>query len=305
MSWPCWPRHFFDFVLRLWGHLANALERRACHEEISHIPSRAGDRSRRRADVRNYCARIQKRPSAAPRRAARHQQRHSTAAAGRCRHRTRHRHCPGQARLYGDRRHAHLLQPVRRPKRGSVLHRLYRERRGPKPAADLRVQWRARCCLGVSASRPGRSAHSRFRAGQPRRIARGLARQSRHLAQIHRSGADRSDRHRLEPCGQGGRRQGLLEHSERRRCHGESDCALRRAQRPHRIAKIFVRRELWRLPRRQDGARAAARPGHRDLRHCYAVADAGRMAHLRRRRFRAARGAEIAVAGGCRARAQE
>ena len=51
--------------------------------------------------------------------------------------------------------------------------------------------------------------------------------------------------------------------------------------------KYHPGRELWRLPRRQGGARAATRPGHRDRRHRDGVAAAGRRAHLRRHPLRA------------------
>ena len=109
-----------------------------------------------------------------------------------------------------------------------------------------------------------------------RRHPRGTARQSRHLARLHRSGADRSDRHRLEPHGQSRRRQALLEHRQRRQCDGEGDRALRQQEQPRRLAEISAGRKLWRLPRRQDGARAAAGPGHRRLRHRHGVAAARR-----------------------------
>ena len=45
--------------------------------------------------------------------------------------------------------------------------------------------------------------------------------------------------------------------------------------------KYLFGRELRRLPRRQDGTRAAARPGHRRHRHRHGVADAGSVAPLR------------------------
>ena len=61
----------------------------------------------------------------------------------------------------------------------------------------------------------------------------------------------------------------------------QGDRALRRQEQPRCFAEIFVRRKLWRLPRRQGGARAATRPGHRHLRHHHAVANAGRLAHFR------------------------
>ena len=93
--------------------------------------------------------------------------------------------------------------------------------------------------------------------------------------------------------------------AQRRRVVRQGDRALRRQEQPLRLAEISVRRKLWRLPRRQGGARAATRPGHPDFRHRHAVADAGRLAHFRRRRIGAARGVAIAVAGGGRARAQE
>ena len=78
----------------------------------------------------------------------------------------------------------------------------------------------------------------------------------RYLARLHRSGADRSGRHRLEPAGQARRRQRILERAPRRRIDGESHRALCRQERPRQLAEIHSRRKLWRLSRRQGRARA-------------------------------------------------
>ena len=88
--------------------------------------------------------------------------------------------------------------------------------RGP-PAGDVRVQRRAGRGVGVSQSRPGRSAARRIRHGRTRRRQRPPGRQSGHLARLHRSGADRSGRHRLEQAGQTRRRQRVLGRARRRR----------------------------------------------------------------------------------------
>ena len=93
-----------------------------------------------------------------------------------------------------------FLRPVRRSKRRGVLHRLCREERrtpnrpltfvfngGPGAASAF-------LHLGLVGPRVldfGPDAHDAARAN--------LARQSRYLARLHRSGADRPDRHRLEP----------------------------------------------------------------------------------------------------------
>ena len=133
----------------------------------------------------------------------------------------------GKLSLYRDRRHARFLRPAGQSERLGLLHRLHRE--GRQPARDLRLQWRARRGFRLSASRSGRPAHSRTRAGRPRRGARDLERQSGDLAALYRFGADRSDRHRLEPRRQARGRQRLLEREQRRQRHGQGDLALRHA----------------------------------------------------------------------------
>ena len=75
--------------------------------------------------------------AAAARRASRDRQRRAAPAAGRRRHRTFNRHGARQARLYGDRRHACLLRPVRRAQRGGVLHRLCGEGRRRRTGRSL------------------------------------------------------------------------------------------------------------------------------------------------------------------------
>ena len=87
--------------------------------------------------------------------------------------------------------------------------------------------------------------------------------QSGNLARLHRSRHDRSGRHRLEPGGQGRRRQSVLQRAERRRLARQGRRALSVEERPRRLAQVHPGRELRRLPRRQGGARAAARAGHR------------------------------------------
>ncbi len=92
-----------------------------------------------------------------------------------------------------------------------------KDRQSRRAAADLRLQWRARRGFGVPPSRGGGSAPGPIRHGRPRRRRRPPGRQSGHLACLHRSGADRSGRHRLEPAGQARRRQRVLGRARRRR----------------------------------------------------------------------------------------
>ena len=176
------------------------------------------------------------------------------AAAAGFRHRAQHRHADRQARLHGDRRYAVVVRSIGRALGRRFLYslRCEIERRGT--AGDVRVQRRTGRRLGVPQSRPGRSAHCYVRR-QLRRRQRPFGRQPGHLARLHRSGVDRSGRHRLEPAGQGQRRRRLLERASRRRIVGESDRALRRQERPPQFAEIHSRRKLWRLPRRQGGSR--------------------------------------------------
>ena len=208
--------------------------------------------------------------------------------------------------------------PIRRPperSRCSISRASVRRRCSTRPtcvqdrqhggaAGDLCVQWRARRGFGVPPSRTGRSAHRRVRHGRARRRRRPPRRQSGHLARLHRSGADRSGRHRLEPAGQARRRQRVLGRARRRRVDGEGHRALRRQERPRQLAEIHPRRKLRRLPRRQGRARRAERAGHRGFRNPDAVADARRRIPVRRRPLRARRRVAAAVARGRRTGAQ-
>ena len=118
----------------------------------------------------------------------------------------------GQARLHGDRRHAGVLRPIRRAKRGGVLHRLCRKERRRQPAADLRLQRRPGRGVRLSASRPRRPAHSRFRTRPRDDATRAVLRDNPDTwLRLHRPGLDRPDRHRLEPRRQSRRRQVFLE----------------------------------------------------------------------------------------------
>ena len=205
------------------------------HDELSPFPSGAADRRRgdsrpsRRKHPHQGAPQEQRRGQPQQQRPGAARAKRSAAAAGRRRHRAHRRHARRQARLYGDRRHAVAVRSVGRTHGRDLLHRLCRQerRRHGEPAADLRVQRRARRGVGLPQSRAGRSAHRRVRTGRSRRRrpARG---QSADLARLHRSGADRSGRHGLEPAGQARRRQRLL-----RACDadaggaGKGDCALR------------------------------------------------------------------------------
>ena len=100
-----------------------------------------------------------------------------------------------------------------------------------------------------------------FPATTRRRAAAG---QSADLARLHRPGHDRSGRHRLEPAGQARRRRRVLRRAAGRPGAGQDHRALPRQDRPRQLAQIPAGRELWRVPRRQGGAGAAARAGHRD-----------------------------------------
>ena len=173
------------------------------------------------------------------------------------------------------------------------------------PAAHLRVQRRPGRRLGLSQSRPRRPAHRRFRPGRPRRRRGQARRQPGLLARLHRSGDDRSDRHRLEPDGKARRRQGVLGRAQRRQCARQGDRALRRQEQPRRVAEISAGRELRRLPRRQGRARAAERPGHRRHRHRHGVAAARSLVPMGRLAIRARRRAAFPDAGGDRARTDE
>ena len=97
-----------------------------------------------------------------------------------------------------------------------------------------------------------------FGAGRPRRRGGQARRQSGLLARLHRSGDDRSDRHRLEPHRQARRRQEFLRRAQRRQRARQGDRALRRQEQPQRIAEISAGRELRRLSRRQGCARACS-----------------------------------------------
>ncbi len=106
-----------------------------------------------------------------------------------------------------------------------------------KPAADLRVQWRAGRGLRLPASRPGRPAHSRSRAGRPRRRAREL-----------RDNPDTwlafTDLVLIDPIGTGWSRtvkpddaKHFWNVAQRRRFNRQGDCALRRQEQPRRVRR--------------------------------------------------------------------
>ena len=210
-----------------------------------------------------------------------------------------------QARLYGDRRNVLAVRSIGRTLGRKFLHGLCREDRHSGGAAgDFCLQRRPGRRVGIPQSRTCRSAHRRIRHERPRRLASPPDRQSRYLARLHRSGADRSGRHRLEPAGQARWRPSVLERARRRRIHGQSRRALCREKQPRQFAEIHPRRKLWRLSRRQGRARAAERSGHRGFRDPDGIADARRRIPIRRRPLRARRRAAIAVACRGRARAQ-
>ena len=166
------------------------------------------------------------------RQAGRRRSRRAVAAAAGLGDRAQHRHVPRPARLHRDGRDVFAVRPVGRALGGDVLHRLCRQTERSAAAGHLRVQRRSRRRLGFPQSRPGRSAPCRVRQGRPRRRRGAPHRQSGHLAHLHRPGADRSGRHRLEPAGQTRRRQRVLERSPRRGVARQGDRALCRQKRP-------------------------------------------------------------------------
>ena len=103
---------------------------------------------------------------------------------------------------------------------------------------------------------------AQFAPDRPRRRGDQAAGQSRHLARLHRPGADRSGGLGLEPARQGGRRQRLLGRAARCRFDGESDRPLCRQQCAGRLAQIsFWARAMaafapprWRGPCRSSRA---------------------------------------------------
>ena len=110
-----------------------------------------------------------------------------------------------------------LFDQSRRALGADFLHGLCREIDESRSAAgDLRVQRRTRRRFGFSQSRPGRAAHRPVRPdGHDGAKVRLIDNPDTWLA-VHRSRADRSGRHRLEPRGQAGRRQRLLGRAQRR-----------------------------------------------------------------------------------------
>ena len=162
MSRPRWPGHF----LRLGARIDRWSAGRAM-KISSHSASRAGDRSRRRIGSAAQAPQARKTSRRTPR-----STRPAKACCGCCR--------PTPSPSIPSTRPAAsspirrpparcLLRPVRRAKRVGVLHRLCRQEREREPAADLRVQRRTGRGFRLPASRPGRPAHSRSRAGRPRR----------------------------------------------------------------------------------------------------------------------------------------
>ena len=141
-----------------------------------------------------------------------------------------------------------------------LLHRLCRQGRRPEPSRHLRLQRRPRRSIGISQSRPGRSADRRIR--RQRSGGDAAARQSADLAGVHRSGHDRPDRNRLEPPCQARWRQRLLWRAERRAGARQDHRALSRQEWPRPLAQISSRRELRRIPCRQGGAGAQTRAGY-------------------------------------------
>ena len=106
-----------------------------------------------------------------------------------------------QDRLHRDRRHARAVRPERRTDRRGVLHRLCRQGRATPRDRPLTFVFNG----GPGAA----SVYLNLGLVGPRIVDFGpdgrdgaaakLRRQSGHLARLHRSGDDRSDRHRLEP----------------------------------------------------------------------------------------------------------
>ena len=233
-------------------------------------------------------------------RAGGHARQRAAAAAAGFGDRAHHRHPRRQARLHRDRRDAVAVRSIRRAVGGDLLHRLCRQqRRGGEPPRHLRLQRRSGRGIGVSEPRPGRAENPRV--SRQRRRDRALAGQSADLARLHRSGDDRSGRNRLEPAGQGRRRQRVLWRAPGCANAGQDHRALPRQERPRQLAQISSRRKLRRVSRRQGGAGAAARPGHHGVRHRDGVtADRGRV-DLRRQPVRARRRIAAAVAGSRRA----
>ena len=134
--------------------------------------------------------------------------------------------------------------------------------------------------------------------------ARELARQSGNLAQLHRSCADRPDRHRLEPRRQSRGRQTFWSVSSDADAMAKAISLYVANNNRAGSPKFLLGESYGGFRAAKIGARAAARPRHRGFGHRDAVAAAGRLADVRRRQFGAARGAAIAVAGGANSNAK-
>ena len=107
----------------------------------------------------------------------------------------------------------------------------------------------------------------------PRRRARELARQSRHLARLHRSGADRSDRHRLEPRGQSPKTPRISGACGSDASAMAKAIALYVAKNNRAGSPKYLFGESYGGFRAAKTARALqTRPGHRRQRHRHAVA---------------------------------
>ena len=181
------------------------------------------------------------------------------------------------ARLHRDRRHARALRPERREERRGVLHRLCRQGRRHARAAPSP----SRSTAGPGAA----SAYLHLGLAGPRIVDFGPQGRDGAAAKL----VDNPDTWLaftdlviIDPIGTGWSRTAKPDGAS-------AFCGVRRdaemlakvialyvaQQQPQRFAEIPARRKLRRLPRRQGGARAAERAGHRRRRHRHGVADAG------------------------------
>ena len=151
------------------------------------------------------------------------------------------------------------------------------ERRGGEPSRHLRVQRRPGRGLGLSCTWVWSDR------GSP--SSRATTRTAARLQDNPQTWLAFTDLVLIDPVGTGWSRPAKADgggafsrRAQRRRRSLAKTIALYLAEeRPRQLAQIHPGRELRRLPRRQGGAGAAARAGHRGIRHRHGVAaDRGR-----------------------------
>ena len=128
----------------------------------------------------------------------------------------------------------------------------------------------------------GRASHRRVRSGSTATATRcPPAGQSGHLARLHRSRADRSDRRGLEPAGQARRRQGLLgRRSDASAMAKAIALYVAKNGRARHRQNIILGESYGGFRAAKVARRCKQRAGHRRLRHRHGVAaDRGRASH--------------------------